>query len=235
MHMNVCFTPQDYIRCNFFEDHATVVIDVLRATTSIITALVNGCREFVPVATVEEALNKKSLMPDALLGGERQGVKIPGFDLGNSPFDYKHSLVQGKVIITTTTNGTVALTTAEAAARVYLGAFVNAAALCRKLTDEGKDCVLLCSGNNGRFSLEDTLCAGLIADRMSGQMRLGDAAQAALAMYREYSRNDLVKQVSESSHAAFLIKAGFQADIAYCLQPDIHQLVPEFSNGVIIV
>lgn len=233
MHINVCFTPQDYLRHNFAEDHTAVVIDVLRATTTIITALANGCRQFIPVATVEEALLLKSVYPDALLGGERNALRIADFDLGNSPFEYSPLMVGDKTIIMSTTNGTVALKTAEEAAKVYVGAFVNAAALCNRLAAEGNSVVLLCAGTQGRFSLEDALCAGLIAHRLGAGARLGDSALAARAMYQEISRVELVELVTQSSHATHLIKAGFAADVAYCLQSDLLAVVPEFVSGVI--
>jgi len=210
----------------------SVVTDVLRATTSISAALSNGCQQLIPVATVEEAQAKKKNYPDALLGGERQAMLIPGFDLGNSPFEYSRGVVDGKTIIMTTTNGTLALKTAEEATKVYAGGFVNAAALSDRLSAEGRDVTLLCAGTHGRFSLEDALCAGLIAERLSGQAKLGDTALAVQAMYRDF-RDDLAVRVALSSHAAYLVEIGFAADVGYCLQTDVFSVVPEFCDGVI--
>lgn len=232
MRINVCFTPQDYLRQTFVGGHTAVVLDVFRATTSITVALANGSRQFIPVATVEEAQAKKKNYPGALLGGERQAKLIPGFDLGNSPFEYSQEVVEGKTIIMTTTNGTMALKAAEEAATVYAGGFVNAAALCERLAADGRDIMLLCAGTHGRFSLEDALCAGLLADRLSGQAKLGDAAFAVQAMYRDFSR-DLVTRVAQSSHAAYLMEIGFAADVGYCLQTDVFGVVPEFREGII--
>jgi 2-phosphosulfolactate phosphatase len=232
MRINVCFTPQDYLGQTFAGGHSAVVIDVLRATTSISAALANGCRRFIPVATVEEAQAIKREIPDALMGGERQARLIPGFDLGNSPFEYSRGVVEGKTIIMTTTNGTLALKTAEEATKVYAGGFVNAAALCAKLSAEGQDITILCAGTHGRFSLEDALCAGLMADRLSSQAKLGDAALAVQAMYRDFA-GDLATRVAKSSHAAYLVDIGFAADVGYCLQTDVFGVVPEFCDGVI--
>ncbi|MDR3591342.1 MAG: 2-phosphosulfolactate phosphatase [Negativicutes bacterium] len=232
MRINVCFTPQDYLRQTFVGGHSAVVIDVLRATTSITAALANGCRQFIPVATVEEAQTQKKDFPDALLGGERQARLIPGFDLGNSPFEYSRGVVEGKTIIMTTTNGTLALKTAEEAASVYTGSFVNAAALCDRLSAEGRDITLLCAGTLGRFSLEDALCAGLITERLSEKAKLGDAAMAVQAMYRDFC-GDLAARVARSSHAVYLLENGFAADVGYCLQTDVFDIVPEFRDNVI--
>ena len=235
MNVNVCFTPQDYIRHNFFADHTAVVIDVFRASTTIITALANGCGELIPVETVEKAVEMKKKRQEALLGGERQAVRIPGFDLGNSPFEYSRPVVEGRTIITSTTNGTSALKTAEEAVKVFVGGFVNAQALVSILKEDRKDVVLLCAGNYGRFSLEDALCAGLFAKRLSGLARVGDAAMAAKAMYCDFSGSDFTKKVAESSHASFLIKAGFEKDVAFCLQCDLFSITPEFCDGVITI
>ncbi len=234
MRISVCFTPQDYLRQTFVGGHSAVVIDVLRATTSITAALANGCRQFIPVASVEEAQARKKDFPGALLGGERQAMLIPGFDLGNSPFEYSRGVVEGKTIIMTTTNGTLALKTAEEATRVYAGSFVNAAALCDRLGAEGQDITLLCAGTHGRFSLEDALCAGLLVERLGRGAKLGDAAMAVQAMYRDF-QCDLAARVARSSHAAYLIEMGFAADVGYCLQADVFGVVPEFRDGVITV
>jgi 2-phosphosulfolactate phosphatase len=235
MHISVCFTPQDYLQHNFVDEHVTVVVDVLRASTSIITAMANGCRQIIPVATLEEAQLRRRDYPDSLLAGERQAYPIPGFNLGNSPFEYSRVVVAGRTIIMTTTNGTVALKTASEAIKVYIGAFINADSLCGKLVETDYDLVLLCAGTQGRFSLEDALCTGLIADRLSDRARLGDAAIAARAMYKDFCCGDFVKKIRESSHAAYLIKEGFAADVGYCLKPDLLDSVPEFIDGIITI
>jgi len=210
-----------------------VVVDVLRASSSIIAAMANGCRQIVPVATLEDAQTRRRDYADALLAGERQAFPIPGFNLGNSPFEYSRTVVADKTIIMTTTNGTVALKAAAEAVNVYIGAFVNAAALCSKLAETKHDLVLLCAGTQGRFSLEDALCTGLIADRLSSNAKLSDTALAARAMYNDFCCGDFVKRIMESSHAAYLSKSGFADDVAFCLKTDIFEIVPEFSDGVI--
>jgi 2-phosphosulfolactate phosphatase len=230
--IDVCFTPRDYLSQPPAGDHAVAVLDVFRATTSMITAFANACRSFVPVETVEEALALKERLPGALLAGERQARPIQGFDLGNSPREYDRRAVAGKTVIMTTTNGTVAMKAAERAAKVYVGAFINAAALCRTLAGANMDIVILCAGTRGRFTLEDALCAGLIADRLEGAAELSDAAIAARAVYRD-CRAELLARTCQGAHAKHLVAIGYGDDIAYCLRHDLYDVVPEFRDGEI--
>ncbi|MDT8900878.1 2-phosphosulfolactate phosphatase [Anaeroselena agilis] len=230
MTIDVYFTPQDYIARPPSGECAVAVLDIFRATTSMVTAFANGSRRIIPVKTVEEALALKKRHPGGLLAGERQARPIAGFDLGNSPFEYNRSAVDGKTIIMTTTNGTTALKTAEQATKVYIGAFVNAAALCRILSSLSSDIVILCAGTRGQLTIEDALCAGLLADRLAGRGDLSDAAVAALAIYNDY-RTDLVRRTSLGTHARYLAAIGYGADIDYCLRQDLFDIVPVFQNG----
>lgn len=232
MNLEVCLNPSDYRKENYRQSTA-VVIDVLRATTCIATAFTNGCRQMIPVKTVEEAVaKKKELFPDALLTGERKGLLIPGFNLGNSPREYQPEVVKGKTVVMTTTNGTVALNKAANSLHVYTAAFVNAAAVCKKLQKNDSDVVILCAGIEGRFSLEDALCAGLLADRLSLNFRLSDTALAAQAMYLGY-KDDLVNRMLVSSHAQYLVKIGFGQDIPLCLTHDVLDVTPTFQQGIL--
>jgi 2-phosphosulfolactate phosphatase len=142
-----------------------VMIDVLRASTMIVHALVAGCMEVIPVGDVEEARRLAAMLPpaSAILAGERQGVPIDGFDLGNSPGECSPAVCQGKSMVITTTNGTRALLACLAAEEVVLGAFVNFAATCQRLLHEARPIHLVCAGTDGRISYEDTLLAGAFA------------------------------------------------------------------------
>lgn len=232
MTIDVCFTPQDYLSRPPEGGHAVAVLDIFRATTSMTTAFANGCHRFLPVGTIEEALALKERHSEALLAGERQARPIPGFDLGNSPREYSRQTVAGKTVIMTTTNGTVALKTVERAAKVYVGAFVNAAALCRTLAGVKLDIVILCAGTRGRLTLEDALCAGLIAERLAGAAELSDAALAARAMYNDF-HSDLLNRTGQGAHARHLAAIGYGDDIEYCLRHDLYDVVPEFRDGAI--
>jgi len=158
-----------------------VVFDVLRATSSMITALEYGAIAIHPVRTIEEAWELKLRLSDALLGGERQGDPIPGFDLGNSPFEYREKSA-GRKIISTTTNGTIALRACEQAGRVLVGAILNLSAVADELRGSGAGkVILICAGTFADFALEDAWAAGALVLKLKGES-LSDSAQAMAAL-----------------------------------------------------
>ena len=229
MRIDVCLTPAEY-SAKHYSDTIAVVIDVFRATSSMASAFANQCEAIIPVETVEDALIEQRCNPGSLVAGERNALKVAGFDLGNSPFEFTAEAVAGKTIIMSTTNGTVALVRAVGSLAIYTAAFVNAAAVCQTLRQQGRDCVLICAGRKGSFSLEDALCAGLLSDRLADVAVLGDAAQFARSAYCQ-SKQHLLKNVAESLHARYLSEVGLGKDVAWCLQHDILDVVPCFSEG----
>lgn len=233
MEINVCLTPGDYLP-EPNRQRIAVVIDVFRATSSMAAALAHQCEAIIPVQTVAEAWQKKQDRPDALLAGERNALKIAGFDLGNSPLEFTAGAVADKTIVMSTTNGTVALLKAAASAAVYTAAFVNAAAVCRMLRECRADVVMLCAGRKGEFALEDALCAGLLADRLADSAALSDAAQFARAAYRQVSPC-LLPHVAASRHARYLAQIGLADDVSWCLQHDLLDVVPCFCEGEVRV
>jgi 2-phosphosulfolactate phosphatase len=177
-----------------------VVIDILRATTVITCALAAGAREVIPCLEIDQArYNARSLPPgQAVLGGERHGLPIKGFDLGNSPSDYRPDTVGGRTLVFTTTNGTRAMNVCHKASRVLIGAFVNYSALCDALPAEGS-IQLLCAGTNGKITREDVLFAGAVAQRLTAtgagnltvdENALNDQARIARATWREVVARD---------------------------------------------
>lgn len=233
MQIDICLTPGEY-SSEKFSSHAAVVIDVFRATSSMAAAFANQCQAIIPVATVEAAIERRAFSPEVLLAGERKALKIEGFHLGNSPREFTCEVVAGKTVIMTTTNGTVALVKASRSAVVFTAAFVNAAAVCRTLRKLGKDTVLVCAGREGEFSLEDALCAGLLADRLSDTANLSDAAQFARSAYRE-TYPALLERMQQSMHARYLAGVGLGEDVAWCLQHDLFDVIPCYRDGVIQV
>jgi 2-phosphosulfolactate phosphatase len=237
MHIDIQFLP-------FSPDPSTlsrrtiVVIDVLRATSVIVHAISQEALEVLPVATVEEAfqLAKNFSQGATLLGGERGSKKIEGFDLGNSPREYIAEKVKGKRLILTTTNGTKAFHSVSSGKEIMAGSFFNIGATARRCLDLGQDLLIFPSGDEGRFSLEDTVCGGMLIDRIlnKGKRRvtLTDASQSALILYQRFKKN-LVEAVHLSTHGRDLIERGFEDDLAYCAQIDITDIVPTFRNGVI--
>ena len=167
MKIDLAFTPFELEKKDL-RGKAVAVIDALRATSTMIAAFENGCSGFIPVSTVEEAMQLAALKkdPDLLLGGERNAMPLEGFHLGNSPRDYRPEKVRGKIVVLTTTNGTQALLATRKAAEVFIGAFLNISALSRRLEETGRDVIIACSGEKGLFCLEDTVCAGAIINRL---------------------------------------------------------------------
>ncbi|ADL07082.1 2-phosphosulfolactate phosphatase [Thermosediminibacter oceani] len=218
-----------------------IVIDVLRATSVITTALHNGAERVIPVPSVEDAFRlARDLKGNSLLGGERRALKIPGFDLGNSPLEYKKELVEGKTVILTTSNGTKAIKASESAEHILIGCFLNASAAAGKalqtLSSETTGVAVLCAGTLGEFSLDDAACAGLIVDilvrnikRINEIPELSDLAFACRDLYLEH-RHDLKTFISHAAHYKRLLDLGLEKDIDYCLQQDVLDCVPVYEK-----
>ena len=209
-----------------------VVIDVLRATTTIVEALSQGARCVVPVASVDGARVIAHDRPDSILCGERGGIKPEGFALGNSPLEYSAGVVGGVDCVLTTTNGTRALHLATAADEVLVGAITNVDALCEWIKRDGRDVVLVCSGTDGRVSFEDCLGAGLIADRL-GYSGTDNAAMMFHAMEGAVERFGGLRYAVESSfHAKRLIGLGFGDDVAFACEAGKSSIMPIFDSVV---
>jgi 2-phosphosulfolactate phosphatase len=214
-------------------ERSAVVIDVLRATTSIVVAFQHGCRSILPVVSVEEAHRAHTAAPDGVLAGEEGGKQIPGFDLGNSPREFSREAVRGRNLILTTSNGTKALRAIGDGRRVVIGAFRNRAAVGDRLAASGVDSLIVCSGYEGAFSLEDAVCAGAIVDRaieISPSVILGDAARACQALWREF-RSDVLRLLSETGWGRRLVSLGFGADLPICAEVDVTDVVPRMVAG----
>ena len=209
-----------------------VVIDVLRATSVMVTAFEHGAERIIPVLTPEEAFAVKDKMrEDVLLGGERGAEKIPGFDLDNSPFSYMDGAVKGKTIVMTTTNGTSAIKAASHAGDVLIASFLNAKAVAEKLKDAER-ISLVCSGTDGNYTLEDGLSAGYLIDliKKGDDVELTDLAHLVHSFYL-VSENDLQKAASAAKHYKVLRSKGFGRDLDYCFSTDESNIVPVYSAG----
>ena len=217
------------------EGKVFVVIDVLRAATTIIEALSNGCTEVIPAVTVDEAfdLAKKSPREDTLIGGERGGLKVDGFDLGNSPREYTRDVVFGKRVILTTTDGTKALHWVAAFEHVLVGAFTNAHAVVQRCIALKVDPVMVPAGKRGGFSLEDVVCGGMMIDFLDKKgVALTDGARAACILYKAFDR-DLLEMARTSEHGRELIQLGLEKDLGFCVQTNVSSSVPVFRKGSI--
>ena len=206
----------------------------------MVHALLQGALEIIPVASVEEAFQMAKGFPrdSTLLGGERENKKISGFDLANSPKEYIAERVKGKKLILTTTNGTKAFYLVSSGKEILVGSFFNIGAIAQICIELGRDLLVFPSGDEGRFSLEDTLCGGMLIDLITtrGQkpISLTDASNSAQILYQRFKDN-LLEAFQFSRHAKELIKRGFGDDLAYCAQIDMTSLVPIFRDGVIRV
>jgi 2-phosphosulfolactate phosphatase len=215
-----------------------VVIDVVRASTTIVTALAHGARGVIPVGTPEEAAARARAWTGtaALLGGERGGFAPPGFHCGNSPAEYTPARVAGRTVVLTTTNGTRALLAAEPAACVAVGAFVNAAAVVEWLAARPGDVLLVCAGETARFCHEDAVCAGLLVERLrraSPATPISDAARAAALLHAAF-RDDLDRLMTEAAWARMLATRGQAGDLPLCAALDVHDVVPVARDGVLV-
>lgn len=227
--VEVLFSPAEYERLatRDLSRTACVVFDILRATTTILTALTNGARAVIPVAEIEEALELKKRDPRLLLAGERGGHRILAaqtgsvdFDFGNSPREFTKEKVAGREIAITTTNGTRALRACAQAAEVHVGAFRNVSTLAQKLGAGAQpEILILCAGTAEEASLEDTLAAGALCERLAG-CQLRDSAQIAHATYLHHAPN-LVAAVNLARNGRKLLRLPELADdVPVCFDID---------------
>lgn len=212
-----------------------VVIDILRATTTIVHAVNAGVQRVVPCAEVETARQLAAQFPagSVLLGGERRGERIAGFDLDNSPLKYTPDVVRGKSLIFTTTNGTRALERCKQAERILIGAFVNRAALLAQLQAESRTVHLVCAGTAGGITSEDALFAGAIAYALltPGSPAPDDQTQLAIALWQACldDPGELLRTLRQSRGGRNLLELGYAADIDRAAQCDLFSDVPEFD------
>lgn len=239
MKLKLFFTPAG-INDDQITGKTSVVIDILRATSVAAVALHNGAREIIPMATLGDAtsLRQKLDHSSALLGGEREGQKVEGFDLGNSPFEYGTSVVESKSIILASTNGSVALIRGSEAEHCLACSFINVSTVLKRIMELNNNTAIICAGNKGGFSLEDALCGGMLLERLrsaDGDIELdNDASWVALEMYEKH-KHDIRAALRESDHGKFLISLGFEQDIAFCASVDSIPICPSWQSGRLII
>ncbi|MBL0317277.1 MAG: 2-phosphosulfolactate phosphatase [Flavobacteriales bacterium] len=231
--VEVCYTPGQY---ELYQEgyEIVVVIDVLRATSAITTALHYGVDKIIPVATVEEALEYKSR--GFIAGAERDGQVVEGFDFGNSPYAYMDPAMKGKSVVLTTTNGTKAIQMAKDKELVVIGCLNNLEVLCDFLISQHKNTLILASGWKDKVNLEDTICGGAIADILLETRKFRsneDSTVAAKFIYRS-AREHLWSFLRSSSHRRRLIKLNIQRDVKYCLTLNTVPCIPILRNGALV-
>src|SRR5687768_687710 len=215
--IDVCLSPE-LMHLYKTDDRTVVVVDILRATSCMTTAFAHGIQNITPFALLEDcrAMKKQGYFTS----GERDGKKVEGFDLGNSPFEYMDQKLKGQRIAFTTTNGTQAIAKALGAKEIVIGSFLNLSAVSNHITRGTDDVLIVCAGWKGRFNLEDTLFAGALIAMLGNHVELEcDAPQAALHLYSQ-AQGDLVDFLKNASHVKRLGNLKIIEDIKFCLTRD---------------
>lgn len=242
--LEVLFTPADFagLKSRDLSRTCCVVFDVLRATSSMVTALGNGAEAILPVREIPEALRIREQFPDVLLAGERHGLKIDekhtgsgAFDLGNSPREFTAKVVAGRKIVMTTTNGTRALRACDHAAKVLVGSFLNLTSTAESVqAAELREVLVVCSGTFEETAYEDALAAGAFCDHLWAKYEQGAVADSALmarALFLQV-RSDLNKALSLSRNGRRLLSVPQLAeDVGYCARTDVSQVSAVMEAG----
>jgi 2-phosphosulfolactate phosphatase len=219
-------------------DATAVVIDVIRATSTIVEALASGARAIYPTLSTEEAIRLANSLgrEDTLLCGERKGLKIEGFDLGNSPREFTPDHVEGRRLVMTTTNGTRAFTAAQGARRVLVLSLLNLSAVARAVGNPER-LVVICAGKEDRFSLDDALCAGVFLREVLGPEGLqgaavpNDQSRAVLTLAEAHAPDEAF--LRSTAAGAALMAVGLGDDLPVCALRDRHDLAPEMHDRMI--
>lgn len=225
------------------KDKNVIVVDVLRASTTMTIALANGAKEIIPTETTANAARIAKGSANSLLCGERSGKIVEGFDLGNSPLEYSSNVIKGKTLIFSTTNGTATILKTRHAKSCVLASFVNISAITSYINSLNEDVVIICSGKQGNFSLEDCFCSGAIINNLinyrANEFTLDDSAVASLNIYKNYistdkmNSNEILHVFKYSEHGKYLASIGFEKDLEECSLINTFEYLPVYKNGVI--
>lgn len=227
------------------KDKNVIVIDALRATSTIHTALENSAKEVIPTENIMVAARVSKGLGNSLLCGERNGKIIEGFNLGNSPFEYPENVVKGKSLIFSTTNGALAIVKSKFAKNSILASFLNLSAVVDYIIELNQDITIICSGKLNDYCIEDSLVAGLIIWKLiqlkdKNFVSLKDSGYSCYQLAKNLAVKsgsiDTVKllcQLKKTEHGKFLISLGFEEDIVYCSDLDKYKTIPVFKNNII--
>lgn len=243
MQIHVSFLPIINFEPNNFSEKNTIVIaiDVLRATTTMITALEYGVTSILPVTSVEDALDifENSDQNSVFLGGERNNIKPMKFHFGNSPFEYQNKEVSNKKVIFTTTNGTKLLRTLQNFSKIYLGCYRNVESLVKHICIQSNDNInilVACAGSNDKFSFDDVLCAGAFVDAFqsisSANIQLTDTAKVANMLYSQ-TKSTIIDFIKTTSHGTSLVESGFEQDVDYCFTKNASNVIAIYELNLV--
>lgn len=239
MKLDIVLTAEELPKMDISEK-VVVVIDTLRATSSILTALESGCTAVIPVNSIEEAIFMKECLSinseQILIAGERDGIKVTGFDFGNSPLEFKEANLKDICLILSTSNGTRAIKNARQAEKILIASLLNSNAAARYLLQLKADVVFACAGRLGEFSLEDFLTAGAITyylkEMKQVQIQMDDMLFASASLFN-YVQNNVFDFLINSKHGKYLQKLDFEEDVEFCSRLDVVDKVPEYTYGKI--
>jgi 2-phosphosulfolactate phosphatase len=231
--LETCFSPALY-ESEKHKGSIVVVIDILRATSAICTAFENGAASIIPVAGIDEAREYKK--EGYLVAAERDGFVLDFADFGNSPFNFTPERVKGKTIVYSTTNGTGIINLASAAGKIVIGSFLNITALTEWILNQENDVVLFCAGWKNRFNLEDTICAGAMAERLLNSNHFSTICDSTLAALDLWSlaKNNLPDYIEKVAQRTRLRDKGLDDCIGFCLTFDFTEKIPEIKDGILV-
>lgn len=239
MKIDLYLTPVPFAKATV-QNKTVVVIDVLRSSTSICAALEAGAKGIIPTPGPGEAgeMWTKVGSDMAVLAGERDGVKIENFQLGNSPREFTEETVGGKFVVMTTTNGTALFGRTYNAHPVLSCALTNISAVAERVAAEGHDVIIACSGREGNFSIEDTICGGMLVDLLSArhgkQLKLNDAGSLALLLYQT-NQDTIARTIEDGEHGRFLASIGFADDVTIASRIDSMAVLPVLKDGRLVL
>ncbi|NQY66958.1 MAG: 2-phosphosulfolactate phosphatase [Flavobacteriales bacterium] len=231
--LEVCFTPKLF-PLFVTTDCITVVVDVLRATSAICTAFDNGIEKVIPVASVDEA--KEYLGRGYIVGAERGGEVVEGFEFGNSPYSYMNDSVKGQTLVISTTNGTRAIEAAKNSHQIAMGSFLNLNALSEWLVEQNRPVVIFCAGYRGRFNMEDTLFAGALSSLLLEGGKFDSECDSTIASQSLYdsAKGDMYKFLENTSHRNRLHRLNLEQDVRYCLELNKANVVPVLVDDALV-
>jgi 2-phosphosulfolactate phosphatase len=228
--VEICFSPE-LVHLHSLENKIVVVVDIFRATSTMIAALANGITEIKTFADLEECRAMKE--QGFLIAGERNGLTAPGFEMGNSPVAYLNQMHEGRKLAMTTTNGTLAISKSSGADEIIIGSFPNLSATIQYLQNKNQDVLIHCAGWKGMFNLEDSLYAGaLVKSLESSHEATEDGALAMKALF-EKEGHDLKGFLSKASHAKRLQNHNIESDIDFCLTLDLFEIIGKVTEGTL--
>jgi 2-phosphosulfolactate phosphatase len=231
--LETCFSPALF-EPDGHNNSIVVIIDILRASSAIVTAFANGAAAIIPVADIKEAKEYKSM--GYLVAAERDGYVLDFADFGNSPFNFTKEKVQGKTIVYSTTNGTGIITLSKSAFMTVIGSFLNIGALNRWLIKQEKDVLIFCAGWKNRFNIEDTVCAGAIAEELMATglySTICDSTNAAIDLW-SLASPDLKGYIEKAAQRTRLKDKNLDDCIDFCLTSDFTDKIPVMNNGILV-